>query len=103
MILIRVLSYDFDIIIVTGRNDKWRKLTTEWLIKHDIPANTVYMRRDDDYRKAAEIKLDALVIHFGSLEKARERVLFCLDDTDSVVEAYRNAGFPCYQVRPGGY
>lgn len=33
----------------------------------------------------------------------KEDVVCILDDRDSVVDAWRAAGFRCWQVKPGGY
>jgi hypothetical protein len=39
--------------------------------------------------------------YFGSKEAVLQNVIFVLDDRDKVVEAWRNYGLPCWQVRPG--
>ena len=103
--VISILSFgvNLNVIICTGRNEKYRKQTTDWLSKHGFLPDVLLMRPDNDWSKDGELKTKLLSEHFGSLEEARRRVLFILDDRDSSVEGLRNAGFPVWQVRPSGY
>jgi hypothetical protein len=90
---------------VTGRNEAFRQLTWSWLNEHKLDEyiDTLIMRPDSDWRPDHELKIALLEQAFGSKERALERVAFILEDRDKVVEAYRNYGLPCWQVRPGGY
>jgi len=88
--------HPFRVIALTGRMEKYRKATTDWLIKNEIMIDELWMRGDNDYRKAFEIKRERLL-------PIKERVLVVLDDNDRVVEALRNEGFRVWQVQNGGY
>ena len=94
---------NLDLVICTGRSEKVRSQTVEWLAKHNLLPDVLLMRPDGDFSKDGELKVKLLSEHFGSLEEARRRVLFILDDRDSSIEGLRNAGFPVWQVRPSGY
>lgn len=95
------------IVAVTARPEKHRISTERWIVKHNVPISAVLMRGNDDYRADHEVKIEALSVwceeNFKTEGiKPQHRVLFVLDDKDSVVEAWRNAGFNCWQVRHGG-
>ena len=92
-----------DLIILTGRTERYREQTMQWLDKYELWPDYLLMRPNDDWTKDGELKVKLLTEHFGTIEKAKERVLFILDDRDSSVEGLRNAGFPVWQVRPSGY
>lgn len=97
--LLRMLPWDCVVILCTARTERWRGLTEQWLAMHKIGVDTILMRPNDDFRPAAEVKLNLLEKHFGSKELVLGQVSFCLDDTDRVVEAFRNYGLNCWQVR----
>lgn len=93
----------FELLAVTGRNDKWRLITQTWLNEHEIPIDALLMRPDDDYSPDNVLKLQMIEEYFGSKEEVLKNVAFCLDDRDRVVEAFRNYGLPCWQVREGTF
>jgi len=106
--LIRSLSDSAQIIGCTGRSEIYRKATTEWLALHDIPLEFILMRPEFDFRSDYIIKPELLIgWHRASStvpgQTAQERVAFILDDRDRVVQAWRELGFNCWQVRLGGY
>lgn len=96
---------NFGILVITGRNERYRKATFDWMDRHNLSehVDTLLMRPDGDMRRDGELKVALISDFFGSREKAQNEVAFILEDRDNVVEAYRGAGFPCWQVRVGGY
>lgn len=88
----------YAIVGLTGRNEQWRGKTLEWLSKHELFMDELLMRPDKDFTSDAELKPRMLLERF-----LKESILFILEDRDKVVDAWRNAGFNCWQVRPGGY
>jgi hypothetical protein len=93
----------YNILACTGRNERYRNLTIDWIMHHGAPVEEILMRPDDDYRQDAVLKIGLLEDHFGSRDEVIKSVAFCLDDRDKVVEAYRNYGLPAWQVRLGEY
>lgn len=96
--LIRLFSFaGYEIILLTGRMEKFRKATEEWLVDHGIYdyVDHLVMRGNDDYRRAFEIKCEFL-------ETIKDNVLIMLDDNDKVVEHARNLGIRVWQVDNGG-
>lgn len=83
------------ILIVTGRNERARHATYQWLNLHRLYADCVYMRATDDWRPAAAYKADVLT----SRILPRYDVLFALDDDPRVIAAYRGLGIVAMQVR----
>lgn len=44
------------IILASGRGSEFREHTKKWLLKHDIPFNKLYMRKEGDFRKDDIVK-----------------------------------------------
>ena len=97
------LPNTIEVIIVTGRSEAYREKTFAWLHDNKILVDRVLMRPDDDFWPDHILKPKLLEEMYGSKELVIDNVLFVLDDRDKVVEAWRNYGLTCWQVRPGGY
>jgi hypothetical protein len=91
------------IIGLTGRNEKFRYKTLGWLGLNKISLDHLIMRPDNNYQSDYTLKPRMLADQFGSQESALNNVLMILEDRDKVVEAWRNLGYRCWQVQPGGY
>ena len=50
----------YDIILVTGRNERFRKITQQWLAWNEIPFDRLIMRADKDNRADHIIKEEIL-------------------------------------------
>lgn len=87
------------IILLTGRNDKYRRTTLDWLNLHRIPHDRLLMRKYGDWRADVEVKTE---LFLKNIVDAYE-VLFALEDRDKVVEMWRNLGIRCLQVAKGEY
>jgi hypothetical protein len=86
--------FNYDVICVTARPEKWRQQTMDWLLKNDIMIDELLMRPDDNYMSAGELKVHLVKEHLRSLEK----VAFVLDDNDKVRDAFRAEGVVVLQV-----
>lgn len=86
------------IIILTGRDESCRELTTEWLNFYDIPFDEMYMRPENDYRKDSIVKKE---IYDNELKNYN--VLFVYDDRNQVVDMWRGLGVKVFQVEPGNF
>jgi len=86
------------VVGLTGRNEKFRNSTLDWLTKNDIWLDELMMRPDNNYMPDHELKPKML-----EDKHEKDDILFILEDRDKVVEAWRNLGYNCWQVRPGGY
>ena len=93
------------IILLTGRPERYRHLTTEWLKKASLAKfyDELIMRPDDNYTPDGLMKVNILEMRFGSQEDVLANVWFVVDDRESVVEALRNYGLTVFQPAAGGY
>ncbi|MEV8550149.1 hypothetical protein AB0L04_10010 [Streptomyces glaucescens] len=83
-----------EVVYLTGRPERCRRDTLDWLSAHGLPEGRVYMRRDDDRRPARFTKLAIL----RRLARTREiRVL--VDDDELVCEDAERAGFTVLRAR----
>lgn len=94
-----------NIIFVSGRLNKYRSVTEEWIKKHvpaviNNPANWyLYMRNDGDKRKDTIVKEEI----FNRIINGRYYIDFVLDDRKSVCDQWRAKGLTCFQVAEGDF
>ena len=88
------------LLFVTGRPEKCRDDTVEWLRKyHFYPVEyTLLMSKDGDFRQDYIVKQEILDKHID-----KERVWFVLDDREQVVNMWRRNGLTCFQVAEGKF
>ena len=77
-----------EIVYLTGRPERCRRDTLDWLAAQGLPDGRVHMRRDDDRRPARRTKLEIL----RSLARTRD-VRMLVDDDELVCEDAERAGF----------
>lgn len=73
-----------EIVYLTGRPQRLRRVTAQWLDDHGFPDATLIVRRDGDRRSAVAFKIREL----AKLAAARQILLF-VDDDPTVIEAVR--------------
>ena len=98
-ILITYSNFLYPIIVVSGREDNCKEMTEEWLKKHRVPYDLIYMRKTGDFRKDAIVKKEI----YENYIKPKYDVLFCLDDRNQVVDMWRENGVKCLQVQDGDF
>lgn len=76
------------VVYLTGRPERLRFDTEEWLRRHDLPTGRLLMRPDGERKPAALVKLDYL----GRLRR-EVPIELIVDDDQSVIDAARAAGF----------
>ena len=86
---LRAALVDHDVVYLTGRPERTRRLTKRWLRQHRLPTGPLLMREDDDYRPARWMKREAL-----RELAADRRVVSVLDDDPAVVEHLAADGWP---------
>jgi phosphoglycolate phosphatase-like HAD superfamily hydrolase len=92
--LARESAQECDVVYLTGRPERCRRDTLDWLAAHGLPEGRVYMRRDDDRRPARYTKLAIL----RRLARTRDiRVL--VDDDELVCGDAERAGFAVVRAR----
>jgi hypothetical protein len=79
---------DVYIAIVTGREEKYRNVSEQWLILNKISYNVLLMRKDNDYRKNVIIKREI----YESIE-SKLSPFVAIDDTSELRNMWKDIGF----------
>lgn len=87
------------IILLSGREGKFKDMTIEWLQKNEVWYESLYMRAEGDLRNDAIIKEELYREHI----EGKYNVLFVLDDRNRVVDLWRRLGLTCLQVADGDF
>jgi hypothetical protein len=87
------------IVLMSGREARYRELTEKWLADHDVVHDELWMRATDDRRHDDVVKAELFDAHV----RRRFHIRFVLDDRDRVVAAWRRMGLPCWQVDYGDF
>ncbi|MGW2619788.1 phosphatase domain-containing protein [Streptomyces sp. NPDC001500] len=83
-----------EVVYLTGRPERCRRDTLEWLAAQGLPEGRLHMRRDDDRRPARRTKLETL------RRLARDRdVQVLVDDDELVCDDAERAGFTVVRAR----
>lgn len=97
------MGQDWLIVLMSGRQEKYRDVTEYWLWRHGIFACPVrpplFMRATKDQRKDSVVKrelYEACVAPYFDIQ-----VVF--DDRQSVVDMWRELGLTCFQVAKGDF
>lgn len=92
-------SGQYEIIILTGRNEKYRAVTEQWLAWNEVPFKKLIMRTDNDFRTDNLIKEEMLKY----LISEGKEILFAIDDRQQVVDMWRRNGITCLQCDYGDF
>lgn len=87
------------IVLLSGRDGSCEQATRDWLHKHGIRYDALFMRAVGDMRKDHIVKRELFEQHV----RENYRVLFVLDDRNQVVDMWRSLGLKCLQVAPGDF
>lgn len=86
------------IILCSGRPERSRKDTEQWLEDHGIRYDKLYMRKDGDNRPDFTVKEEL----WREILK-HNNILCMFDDRQQVVDHARKLGFTVFQVAPGNF
>jgi phosphatidate phosphatase APP1 len=87
--LVRELAADHDVLWLTGRPERNRALTEQWLADQDLPDAPLVMRPDRDFRPSRLTKREEL----RRLRRDRD-VALVVDDDPEVIATLAADGFP---------
>jgi hypothetical protein len=85
------------IILCTGRYERYRWDTINWLERHHVEFHELYMRERGDMRSDCIIKKEMY------LNYIKDDVLLVLEDRKSVTKMWRELGLLVLQVAEGDY
>ncbi|MFZ4302327.1 LNS2 domain-containing protein [Streptomyces cinereoruber] len=92
--LCRETAGECEVVYLTGRPERCRRATVDWLAEQGLPAGPVHMRRDRDFRPARVTKVEIL------RRLAADRpVRMLVDDDTAVCDAAEAAGFTVVRAR----
>ncbi|MCI0559804.1 MAG: hypothetical protein MN733_15040 [Nitrososphaera sp.] len=83
------------VVGVTGRPEKWRALTMKWLTRHCVMLDELLMRKNNNYAKAPDSKMQLIKEFLPNLVHANA---IALDDREDVITMYRSLGITAFQV-----
>ncbi|MBF7090794.1 AAA family ATPase [Flavobacterium sp. ALJ2] len=90
----------YEILLVSGREDKYKEPTLRFLEKHTIEFDDLIMRKSQDNRKDSIVKTEI----YNDFIKDNYFVEFVLDDRNQVVDTWRkDLKLPCFQVYYGDF
>ncbi|MCT9090335.1 hypothetical protein N4G70_15890 [Streptomyces sp. ASQP_92] len=92
--LCREAAEECEVVYLTGRPERCRRDTVEWLAAQGLADGALHMRRNDDRRPARLTKLDIL----RKLGRDRE-IRMLVDDDELVCDAAERAGFRVVRAR----
>lgn len=87
------------VLIVTGRPERQRAATLEWLERHGIQFDKTFFRPTNDRREDSEVKesiLEQIVSDYGT-------PYLVFEDRARVVDMWRSHGIRCLQVDVGDF
>jgi predicted secreted acid phosphatase len=91
------LSNVYDIVLVSGRGSEYRQPTIDWLRKHGVNFDNLYMRTEGDFRPDDEVKSELA----DQVEKDY-RIVGVFDDRKRVVDMWIKRGIFVFDVAQGG-
>jgi hypothetical protein len=86
-------SPEHECIIVSGRPEKYRELTEQWLTWNKISFDRLELRPTGDQREDSIVKKGIL----DMLVSEGKEIAFVVDDRRSVVDMWRKNGITCLQ------
>ncbi|MFG3497790.1 AAA family ATPase [Streptomyces sp. NPDC047928] len=87
------------VVLLSGRGEEHREKTEEWLRRHEVPYDELWMRAAGDGRRDDVVKAELFDRHV----RHRFAVRVSLDDRDRVVAVWRRMGLPTWQVDYGAF
>jgi hydroxymethylpyrimidine pyrophosphatase-like HAD family hydrolase len=96
--LLRKLG-DHRIYLLSARSANVREKTEHWLDNNRVPYDLLMLRYEYDRTDDNVLK----ITWASTLGLTPKNTLFVLEDRQRVVDAWRAAGFTCFQVAPGKF
>ena len=89
----------FNIVIFSGRSDKTKHTTLDWLTHNKVPFNKLVMRdKDRHFMPDNDLKKQLLNEHVDI-----DDVFLVVDDRQQVVDMWRSLGLKVFQVDDGNF
>ena len=95
-VMLALRAIGCDVQIWSGRTDRVRSKTERWLAENGVTGFPMKMRAEGDHRPDTVLKAEWLA-------EASQKPMLTIDDRDSVVAMWRDAGIVCFQVADGAF
>lgn len=92
------IGHVYRVHLMTARVERIKQKTLDWLEQHDVPYDDITFRPTD-----SRVQDNVLKTLWADALGGPDRVLFVLEDRQRVVDAWRHAGYTCFQVAPGNF
>lgn len=89
----------YPLIMVTGREEKFRTVSLDWLDLQHVPCDGLYMRATGDFRDDSVVKSELL----DQIIAAGFKPWLVVDDRKRVVDMWRQRGLTCLQCAAGEF
>lgn len=107
----------WNVVMMSGRSERSREVTVEWLRKYGVPYHAMYMRRLHELNEDGTVKLTRKGTPLGDFRRddiVKEELLnwaradgydpdVVFDDRDQVVRMWRRLEIPVVQVAEGDF
>lgn len=87
-------SHNHGIIIMTGRPERFRAITEEWLKRANVPYEMLLMRGDDEYGPSVGIKEQMIHTLVALGHNIPYDIVMAFDDHPDIVAMYRRHNIP---------
>lgn len=94
-LMVDMFARGYKVLLVSGRTDRVKGKTEDWLNRHMIPRHDLRMRKDGDWRSDVIVKSEIL----DEILAEGYEIQFVVDDRTSVVNMWRERGLTCLQCR----
>lgn len=92
--IVNQIGCDVYIILLSGRDSKYRAVTVDWALRNQIEFDFLFMRPEGDTRRDSIIKLEL----FNSEIRHKFEVIGAIDDRQRVVRMWHQMGIPVLRV-----
>jgi hypothetical protein len=82
------LAETYDIVLLSGRPERCRADTVDWLDRNGMTASRLVLRPDDDHRPAATLKAELVRLVGGP-----DDIAVIVDDDELVIDRLRGLGY----------
>lgn len=93
--LVQSLQFNYDLIGITARPEKFRSITMSWCLEYNIPLDELLMRDYDTFDSAPVTKVNLIKKRF--VDPITE-IAFALEDRDDCCTMLRGLGITVLQV-----
>ena len=96
----KLLSFNFNIWVLSGRSGKTLNATVKWLDDNDVPFDKILMRPTD---KKSHFMKDNDLKQMWLDDIGVDNVAMVFDARNQVVDMWRQNGLTCFQVADGDF